>query len=290
MPSVDELFARIRAGTESAAPAAREAREARESGAPDAPEAPDALDASAPTTIVPAVAPEPTAPSAEDGDAEAEAEAEAEADPLVARRDELLAPVAARLGRSIKRALGDDQNRLLDQLRSKPDLDADELLGPEDVHVAVFAKAARKQLGEAFAAGTVFAGTEAGAVPGGEAVEQTATGLARAIVAMLRRQVNEGAGDTADRVGAAFREWRGGRVERLTGDSATQAFSAGITAALPGVAVRWVVTAADGCSDCEDNVLAGAIGAGEHVPHRARPSAGARGLPVPGRTGQGLTC
>jgi len=173
---------------------------------------------------------------------------------------------------------------LLDQLRSKPDLEVDALLGPEDDHVAVFFKASRKQLGDAFTAGTVFAGAEAGSVPVGDAVEQTASGLARTIVTMLRRQVTGGAGDTADRVGAAFREWRGERVERLTGDSATQAFSAGVTAALSGRAVRWVVTSPDGCSDCEDNALAGSLGAGETYPtgHRHPPAhSGCRCLVAP---------
>ena len=48
---------------------------------------------------------------------------------------------------------------------------------------------------------------------------------------MLRRQIEDGNGELGDRVGAAFREWRGERVERLAGDYATQAFSAGVAAA-----------------------------------------------------------
>jgi len=67
-------------------------------------------------------------------------------------------------------------------------------------------------------------------------------------------------------VGAAFREWRGERVERLAGDYATQAFSAGVTAAGGDGKVRWVVTSASGCSDCEDNALAGAVSASETYP------------------------
>ena len=83
----------------------------------------------------------------------------------------------------------------------------------------------------------------------------------------------EGRGDPADRIGAAFREWRGERVERLVGDQATQAFSAGVAAASADGKVRWVVTTASGCSDCEDNALAGAVSGSESVPHRARPPA-----------------
>ncbi len=256
MPSVDELFARIRAGSTTTG-----------------------LET---TTATPAV-PSAAAPEGSAGDGAAGEEGEPDpGDPLVARRDELLAPAAGRLSRSLKRALGDDQNRMLDRLRSEPALPADDLVGPEDEHVAIFTKAARRYVGEAFSAGAAFAGAVK-ATPDRDAVEEAATGLARTVVSMLRRQIAEGSGDTAERVGATFREWRGERVERLAGDSATQAFSAGVGAAAGGP-VRWVVTSESGCSDCEDNVLAGAVAVGEEFPtgHAFPPAhSGCRCLIVP---------
>ena len=187
-------------------------------------------------------------------------------DEVIARRDELLAPVTARLSRTVKRALGDDQNRLLDQLRNKPSLGVDDLLGSEEEHLAVFTTAARGHLAEAFTAGTAFAGAEGTAPDEGDAVEQSVEGLAHVVVTMLRRQIADGGGELGDRVGGAFREWRGERVERLAGDYATQAFSAGVTATAADGKLRWVVTSADGCSDCEDNALAGAVSAAETFP------------------------
>ena len=168
-PSVDELFARIRAG--------REATDAGAGGAADE------------TVVVPVV--EVAAP------AETPAETPAEAPPgpddaVIAQRDELLDPVTARLSRTVKRALGDDQNRLLDQLRNTPSTPAAELLGPEDAHVHAFAAAATAHLREAFNAGTVFAGTGAATVTEGDAVEQSATALAHVVVTMLRRHIGEG--------------------------------------------------------------------------------------------------
>ena len=77
-------------------------------------------------------------------------------------------------------------------------------------------------------------------MPEGDAVEQASAGLAHVIVTMLRRQIARGGGRPADRVGAAYREWRGERVERLAGDYATQAFSAGVVAAGGDGKVRWV--------------------------------------------------
>ncbi len=174
--------------------------------------------------------------------------------------------MTARLSRTVKRSLGDDQNRLLDRLRSAPSLTVEDLLGPEGDHVSAFAAAARGHLAEAFTAGAAFAGSGASVAVDDEAVEQSASGLAHVIMTMLRRQIEDGNGELTDRVGAAFREWRGERVERLAGDYATQAFSAGVAAAGAEGKLRWVVTSASGCSDCEDNALAGAVSGTETFP------------------------
>jgi DivIVA domain-containing protein len=258
-PSVDELFARIRAGSgDTEQPAT-----ATEPSAPETPTVDAAETADAPNAAVAGAEPA--------GSEESEGEEETERvpgpdDPIIARRDELLTPITARLSRTIKRTLGDDQNRLLDRLRSAPQLDADDLMGSEGEHLASFTAAARSHLDEAFAAGTVFVGAGAATIRRGDAVEQAAAGLARVVVTTLRRQVAEGTGEPADRVGAAFREWRGERVERLAGDQTTQAFSAGVAAASVDGKVRWVVTTSSGCSDCEDNVLAGAVSGSETFP------------------------
>src|ERR1700733_13079783 len=127
-PSVDELFARIRAGTEATGAGAGAAAAAVGEDATVAVPVVDA-DATVAVPVVGGAAPAPDeAPPGPD-------------DPLIARRDELLSPVTARLSRTVKRALGDDQNRLLDQLRHTPSTPSEELLGPEDAHVDTFAAA-----------------------------------------------------------------------------------------------------------------------------------------------------
>ena len=277
-PSVDELFARIRAGT-----AEKQAAVAAAAAEPPAPAAPKDDEGSGSGATEPATAEDAASGAraarvgtgdvadgiAESGEESPEDEAEVVPgpdDPIIARRDELLTPITSRLSRTVKRQLGDDQNRLLDRLRNAPAVEVDELMGSEDEHLAAFAAAARSHLDEAFAAGTVFVGAGAATIPRGDAVEQASTGLARSVVTTLRRQVAEGSGDPADRIGAAFREWRGERVERLVGDQATQAFSAGVAAASANGKVRWVVATASGCSDCEDNALAGAVRGSEEFP------------------------
>jgi DivIVA domain-containing protein len=271
-PSVDELFARIRAGT-------AESKDSPATAEPSTPAGPgNGAEAGAqvtdPGAAVDAAAAPETGGAATGGDDDVVEEPgpdEAELppgpdDPIITKRDELLTPIASRLSRTIKRTLGDDQNRLLDKLRSAPTLGVDELMGSDDEHLAAFAGAARSHLDEAFAAGTVFVGAGAATIPRGDAVEQASAGLARVMVTTLRRQVAEGSGDPADRIGAAFREWRGERVERLVGDQSTQAFSAGVAAASADGKVRWVMTTATGCSDCEDNALAGTVHGSETFP------------------------
>ena len=241
-PSVDELFARIRAATDLEGEGAVPVGGAEVGGA----------------------------------ESEADLEADPEAAPegpdhdLIVRRDELLSPISAQLSRHVKRALGDDQNRLLDVLRSTPNLSGEELLGPEDVHLSTFTTAAQGHMAEAFAAGSVFGGAAEGSIQPGAAAEQAAAGLSRTIVTKLRQRLLEGADGgegTSEQVGAAFREWRGERIERLVGDFAVQAFSAGVAAAVsPDGRVRWVLTSSDGCSDCDDNALAGAVPLTEGFP------------------------
>jgi DivIVA domain-containing protein len=257
-PSVDELFARIRAATNEA------------SGESEGPTSTAAEGGSGAVATAVEVRMEGEPDAAVEGEEESDDESEGPDDALIAQRDALLSLISAQLSRHIKRALGDDQNRLLDVLRSTPNLGGETLLGAEDLHLAMFITAAQGHLAEAFTAGTVFAGVTEGTVPSGPAVEQAAAGLARTVVTMLRRRIadgSDGGEEVAERVGAAFREWRGERIERLVGDFAVQAFSAGVAASSPSDGlVRWVLTSSNGCSDCDDNALAGAVPLAEGFP------------------------
>jgi len=76
----------------------------------------------------------------------------------------------------------------------------------------------------------------------------------------------DGLAGSADAAGAAYREWKGSRVEGLAGDVTTRAFAVGEMAVLSSLGdglaplVRWVVEdddAGGSCPDCDDNSLAG---------------------------------
>ena len=226
----------------------------------------------------------------EGASASADGDVEPVVDPLVAQRDEVLDPLVATLARRLKRALQDDQNDILDRLRAKGGWAPGVLLS-EDDHARRYVKAVADQLMEAARAGATFAGGKADEAPG---VEDVAASMASEIVAPLRRRLEQ-AGPSVDEgdesalvelVGAAFREWKGARTERLAGDQTVFAFArAALAAVPPGTVLRWVVDddVAE-CPDCDDNALAGPVPSREDFPtgHAHPPAhAGCRCLLVP---------
>ncbi len=203
----------------------------------------------------------------------------------LARRDHLLAPVSAKLGRALKRALQDDQNDLLNALRKTTRAPVLDELIPAMAQRERFVAAASDQLAKAYEAGAAFLVTgdrvegpsvsapvpsEATAFEAGAAI---AAQLADDLSSMLRHRIEaalselEGSTEgSADAAGVAYREWKGSRVEGLAGDFTTRAFAVGELAVLASVGnggaplVRWAVEDDDGggsCPDCDDNSLAG---------------------------------
>ncbi|HXY43351.1 MAG TPA: DivIVA domain-containing protein [Acidimicrobiales bacterium] len=299
--SVGELFARIRAARSSEGEPAEAASGGDEEGVRTIVEEVGAAQepATAETEVVQAPeGPHDTTPAESEPGGEvlvgrepmgAEVEdalAEGEGDPDAAaraRRDELLEPVVAKLARALKRALQDDQNELLNALRhasGQPELD---VLLPAEPQSERYTQAASGALSEGWLVGRGWLrpdGADEGELDDAEiAAEAAETGralaleLAAELSSLLRHRVVESlqalgeAGEAAqDAAGAAYREWKGPRVEGIAGDFATRAFATGAVAAAEGTIVRWVVDDGKPCPDCDDNALAGEQRAGEAWP------------------------
>lgn len=188
------------------------------------------------------------------------------------RKDELLGPVIAGLARRVKRALQDDQNDILDRIRSQGGW-KDGVLPEVSEHTSRYVSASSEMLAEAARAGATFAGVAIDLV--GD-VEAEATKLAASVVSSLRRRLEDDGpavdptddAALAEHVGAAFREWRGDRTDRLAGDHATAAFAAAALAATEkDVTIRWIVDDEGApCADCEDNALAEDVRPGDPFP------------------------
>lgn len=288
---VEELFARIREGRIS-------------DPAEDATHPIDTAGQSASETVA-----EPTESDAEGGSLGLAiplvASSDPETDGLVAERDDLLDPIIARMARRLKRAMQDDQNLLLHRLRNDSGEYRQELLSSEDDQRRGLVEASVDFLGDAFDAGETFAHQQLGhadeAVSDATEINRSAVGtgaqeLADTVVTLLRRRLLEedveGPGpseeEATELVSAAYREWRGERIERLVGDHVIGAFSSGVRAASAKASLRWIPSGSDdACADCEDNALADAVADGERFPtgHLHPPAhVGCRCLVVPTKT------
>jgi DivIVA domain-containing protein len=267
---VDELFARIRAQQDDT------------EGGSDSPASDTTLATEVPEAGTEAVAAanENSVPT-DEGEEGAGSEDQPPDDrhPAAIQRDQMIEPIVSSLARRLKRTLQDSQNELLDNLRSHGSSWSADLLPAEVEQVDSLATAALPTLEEAAEAGVSFAGNGSGQPPRTDLLVGIAHELAESVVGPLRRrladeqaaQVDADEAAAIEHVGAAFREWKGERVERLAGDHVVAAFSAGTLAAVeaePGQ-LEWVAVAIGAdppCPDCEDNGLSGSQQPGEKFP------------------------
>jgi cell division septum initiation protein DivIVA len=189
---------------------------------------------------------------------------------LFRRRDEALHESLSVLTRRVKRALQDDQNIMLDRLRNVQAMITTELEDERDQR-GRYADASFDALAMAAHAGVQFARDEGGVggaeVPK-ESIEDCTADLAVTVVLALRKKIlSESGGDGPERANAAYREWRGARVERLCTDAARRAFHLGVVTASKGRSVRFFATPNDApCDLCAHDSEAGERIAGEKFP------------------------
>jgi len=181
--------------------------------------------------------PEPEAADASNRGPEPEPVVADEDEGLLQRRESAVIELEVTLTRKLKRALQDEQNDLLDRLRGlKGEPTAVRLLPDATDQVARYAKAALPLIEQAARAGVSFAGETLGHEPGSDsvpAVAELAIDAGTTIVEALRRRLEQAISMSADEdqavlvesLGAAYREWKSQRIERLAGDVLAAAFS-----------------------------------------------------------------
>ncbi len=282
---VEALFARLRAQSAPAPspPAASEPApepEPEPEPAPEPPAAPERKRATKPvrtaTAVIETPAPAPAAPADPPIDATPAAPTPAAPTPAVTpptmvgpvtddeardARSAVIDPLQRELGRKVKRALQDEQNDVLDRLRTvKGRPTAAEILPSVTEQVAVLAATLRSPVDAAFAGGRNAIGARDGTTTAPAAMID---GLAGAMVERLHERLVEAIDDAGSdeaavtqRLGARYREFKGQSLDAVVGDTLAAAWALGVYDAAPsGTVLRWVPAEVGTCPDCDDNGL-----------------------------------
>jgi hypothetical protein len=196
------------------------------------------------------------------------------------QRDADLTPLIVASAKKLKRILADEQNEVLDALRSRePVRELDELLPERPEHLSRYSDAIVDDLLAAASAGaSLVTSGRVTRIKKADAAKATSAGdavLDEWLIVPLRerleRCVIDGGGENpevAKRVRSVYREWKTQHIDEQLDDVIRTAHGRGVFAAIePGSSVEWVADPAhDVCADCDDNTLGGAVEAGTAFP------------------------
>ncbi|HMS24730.1 MAG TPA: DivIVA domain-containing protein [Acidimicrobiia bacterium] len=194
----------------------------------------------------------------------------AKKDPI-AVRDDALSNVTTTILRKAKRQLQDEQNEVLEALRTikgKKRVAAENILPDEQTHLKTWEESIRTDLEKVFTAGVATVSSEKFSYE-----EDALKSAVNWIVAPLRETlaiaIDEGdQADATSRVGARYREWRNSDLKNALYDALCSAFNTGVLVAAKksgDVTISWSVEKAGQCPDCDDNALE-PTAAGESFP------------------------
>ena len=202
------------------------------------------------------------------------------ADPArFSERNEVLAPIVVAMARKLKRVLADEQNEVLQHLRLKrSSLEMEAFLGDTDEHAARYATAIGEDTMSAAGAGAKSvksAGGSSKRVTQKAIATHVAASVAAGLVAGFREDariaIGEAEGDREILAGLmrdVYRKWKTELIDQHVDDIACSSYSKGGFLAMEnGSRMGWMVDPdAPCCSECEDNSLAGAVAKGDSFP------------------------
>jgi len=260
--SVDDIFAKLRAGsTQTVATATTEKADKPK---PAEPKATKAKKADKPA---PAKAKAPKA-------------IEAVVDPArFAARNEAIAPTVPNVARKFKRVLADEQNNVLEHLRGKrSSLEMDAIIGTIEEQAQRYAAAIAEDSMAAAGAGAKSMKDARGTskrvtqkVVNAAVVKAIADGLVAMFREDTRIAIGEAEGDRgilASLMRDVYRKWKMTGIDEHVDDVVCAAFNIGAFVSLePTADIVWMVDSdSPCCGDCADNSLAGAVTKGKEFP------------------------
>ncbi len=269
-PTVDSLFAKLRAARADVVVERASVTDAAEPVDDEAIDATVAL--TMPTDELQVFKPSPVAPHVV---------TEVDDTPF-AHRDAALTPIIVATARKLKRVLADEQNELLHTLRRKDGVRTLDVLLPwAGDHTQRYAEAIEGDLEKAGLAGAASTHPDGGDkahradLNRSKALVPAVDMLRESILAPMRdrleRAVTEAGGDNGElttMVRAIYREWKTQRIDEHLDDIVRMAYGRGALAALtPGTPISWIVDPnGPACADAEDNSLGGVVKAGQPFP------------------------
>jgi len=259
---VDALFAKLRAAREVAVDDARHVLETTEpvaepaagSEAPigAAPKADAGVATEATTVVIDLESPEDNRPPSGGANTDDDALREAQRTAIDA--------VLAGLARKAKRVLQDEQNEMLDALRTaKRAPKAEDVLPERAARIEAWSGTVASALAGVYAAGWEASGATSAlpeVAPNGLVLE-----LVDALITPWRDLLadaidGDAEGDAVTRVGARFRELRAQLLDPALREALAAGYARGVYDATPeGAVLRWVPAEVGHCPDCDDNAL-----------------------------------
>ena len=202
------------------------------------------------------------------------------ADPArFAERDEALSGLVVTMARKLKRVLADEQNNVLEHLRGKrSSLEMDAILGTVEDHASRYAVSIAEDTMTAASAGAKSVRSSGGSsrrvtqkAIAGHVQDTITAGLVAGFREDARIAIGEAEGDreiVASLMRDVYRKWKTDFIDQKVDDIACTSYSKGGFLALePNARVSWMVDPnAECCSECEDNSLAGAVAKGDEFP------------------------
>ena len=196
-----------------------------------------------------------------------------------AERDEALSGLVVTMARKLKRVLADEQNNVLEHLRGKrSSLEMDAILGTVDEHAVRYATSIAEDTMTAAGSGAKSVKSAGGSsrrvtqkAVASHVKDSVTAGLVAGFREDTRIALGEAEGDReilASLMRDVYRKWKTDLIDQHVDDLACTSYSKGGFLALePQTRVSWMVDPqAECCSECEDNSLAGAVTKGEEFP------------------------
>ena len=265
--SVDDIFAKLRAGSTAEVAKTTAAKVAADDAPAKSPEAPAATQ------------PKAGKPASKTAKSPAK-KFEMKADPArFAARDEAIAPVVTSLSRKFKRVLADEQNNVLEHLRNKrSSLEIDAMLGSAAEQSKRYSSSVADDAMTAAGAGVKSMKDARGTskrVTQKAVDAAVAKAIAGGLVARFRQDVLVAIGEAeGDRqilsalIRDVYRSWKMTGIDENVDDVACAAHNAGAFLSLePSASIVWQVDPKNPCcGDCADNALAGSVTKGSEFP------------------------